>query len=111
MLSGIGPAEHLVEKDIKPVLNLEGVGSNLQDHIAMGGATFLFDSPEDSKPLGYGSVLPRLMTLNTLRQFRNGTGPLYGLPFAEAMAFVSTRYVLNVYVDFSSLMVRVLVKI
>lgn len=91
MLSGIGPAKHLLEKKIKPLVDLKGVGSNMQDHIAMGGATYLFDSPEESKPLGYGCVLPRLMTLNTLRQFRNGTGPLYGLPFAEGMAFVSTK--------------------
>lgn len=91
MLSGIGPSQHLLEKNIKPLLELPGVGGNLQDHVAMGGATYLFDSPEDSKPLGYGCVLPRLMTLNTIAQFRNGSGPLYGLPFAEAMAFVSTK--------------------
>lgn len=96
MLSGIGPSQHLLEKNIKPLLELPGVGANLQDHVAMGGATYLFDSPENSKPLGYGCVLPRLMTLNTVAQFRNGSGALYGLPFAEAMAFVTTKYVFSV---------------
>jgi len=33
MLSGIGPAEHLKEHGITPVLDLPGVGENLQDHL------------------------------------------------------------------------------
>lgn len=33
MLSGIGQAEHLAEHDIDCVLDLEGVGENLQDHL------------------------------------------------------------------------------
>ena len=32
MLSGIGPANHLKENDIVPIVNLPGVGKNLQDH-------------------------------------------------------------------------------
>jgi choline dehydrogenase len=37
MLSGIGPAAHLRETGIAPVLDLPGVGANLQDHpIALG---------------------------------------------------------------------------
>jgi choline dehydrogenase len=32
MLSGIGPAAHLAAKGIEPVLDLPGVGQNLQDH-------------------------------------------------------------------------------
>jgi choline dehydrogenase-like flavoprotein len=33
MLSGIGPAEHLTELGIAPVLDQPGVGSNFQDHL------------------------------------------------------------------------------
>jgi choline dehydrogenase-like flavoprotein len=33
MISGLGPAGHLREKDIAVVLDLPGVGENLQDHI------------------------------------------------------------------------------
>jgi len=33
MLSGIGPAEHLSEHGIAPVVNLPGVGQNLHDHL------------------------------------------------------------------------------
>ncbi|QIE45200.1 choline dehydrogenase [Pseudohalocynthiibacter aestuariivivens] len=32
MLSGIGPADHLAEHDIPVVVDLKGVGENLQDH-------------------------------------------------------------------------------
>ena len=32
MVSGVGPADHLREHGIKPVVNLTGVGQNLQDH-------------------------------------------------------------------------------
>ena len=33
MLSGIGPADHLRELEIEPVIDLPGVGQNLQDHL------------------------------------------------------------------------------
>lgn len=32
MLSGIGPADHLLQQGIKPLLDLPGVGADLQDH-------------------------------------------------------------------------------
>ncbi|GAB4217146.1 MAG: choline dehydrogenase [Rhodoferax sp.] len=35
MLSGVGPKAHLLEHRIAPVLELPGVGENLQDHIDM----------------------------------------------------------------------------
>jgi choline dehydrogenase-like flavoprotein len=34
MLSGIGPLAHLQEMGIKPVLDLDGVGRNFQDHLS-----------------------------------------------------------------------------
>lgn len=91
MLSGIGPRSHLEEVGIQCKVDLPGVGSNLQDHVAMGGATFLFESPECTRPLGAGFVLPRMFTLNSLLKFQNHTGPVYGLPTTECMGFVSTR--------------------
>ena len=33
MLSGIGPADHLIENDINPIIDLPGVGSSLADHV------------------------------------------------------------------------------
>lgn len=35
MLSGIGPAGHLNDKGIKPLVHLPGVGQNLQDHASV----------------------------------------------------------------------------
>jgi len=35
MLSGIGPADHLKDVGIAPIHNLQGVGKNLQDHLAV----------------------------------------------------------------------------
>ncbi len=35
MLSGIGPAEHLKDVGIDPLIDLPGVGQNLQDHLAV----------------------------------------------------------------------------
>jgi len=42
MLSGIGPKSHLTEMGI-PVLADLNVGKNLQDHIGLGGLTFLIN--------------------------------------------------------------------
>jgi len=36
MRSGIGPAAHLVEHGIHPLVDLPGVGANLQDHLQIG---------------------------------------------------------------------------
>ncbi|XP_061391337.1 glucose dehydrogenase [FAD, quinone] [Musca vetustissima] len=44
MLSGIGPAEHLQELGI-PVVSDLPVGNNLQDHVGLGGLTFVVDAP------------------------------------------------------------------
>ena len=35
MLSGIGPADHLKDVGIEPLIDLPGVGQNLQDHLAV----------------------------------------------------------------------------
>lgn len=45
MLSGIGPAPHLKEKGISPILANLPVGENLHDHIALGEIIFLIDDP------------------------------------------------------------------
>lgn len=44
MLSGIGPAEHLQELSI-PVISDLPVGNNMQDHVGLGGLTFVIDAP------------------------------------------------------------------
>ena len=92
MLSGIGPEDHLRGKGIEVTHHLPGVGQNLQDHVAVGGVTFLFNSPPTTKPVGAGIVLPRLFTLKTYYSFiNNHSGPVYSLPFCEVMAFVNSK--------------------
>lgn len=44
MLSGIGPQDHLSEIGIKTIQDLK-VGQNLQDHVGLGGFTFLINKP------------------------------------------------------------------
>ncbi|XP_060845206.1 glucose dehydrogenase [FAD, quinone]-like [Rhopalosiphum padi] len=93
MLSGIGPADKIREAGVNVTKHIPGVGQNLQDHIAMGGVTYLFDSPPESNPEGLGIVLPRMFTLNSFMQFfRDKMGPLYRIPLGEVMGFVNTRH-------------------
>jgi choline dehydrogenase len=44
MLSGVGPAEHLASREIDVVVDLPGVGENLQDHIN-SGVIYTTDEP------------------------------------------------------------------
>lgn len=91
MLSGIGPADEMRKAGVNTFRHVPGVGRNLQDHVAMGGVTYLFDSPDESSPLGLGIVLPRVLTLNSFVQFfRDRVGPFYRIPLGEAMGFVNT---------------------
>jgi choline dehydrogenase-like flavoprotein len=41
MLSGVGPAAHLKEKGITPILDQPYVGENLHDHVGLIGMVFL----------------------------------------------------------------------
>ncbi|XP_059049384.1 glucose dehydrogenase [FAD, quinone]-like [Achroia grisella] len=92
MLSGIGDSTHLKEVGIYPIVNLAGVGKNLQDHVAMGGHSFLFDNPYDNGT-DYCFNLKTAYMLNTLIDFAiHKNGYLYSMMEAEAMAFVNTKY-------------------
>ncbi|KAI8442272.1 hypothetical protein MSG28_005835, partial [Choristoneura fumiferana] len=92
MLSGIGDAEHLKELGIFPISNLPGVGQNLQDHVAMGGNSFLFDNPFTNGS-DYCFNLMSVFTITSLIDFSiHKKGPLYSMMEAEAMAFVNTKY-------------------
>lgn len=86
MLSGVGPAEHLAENDIIPIVDAPGVGQNLQDHVAMAGIAYYIDPPtefdENGRPWSF--VLPKSFTTTTLKDFVfNKNGIMYGLPECE----------------------------
>lgn len=85
MLSGIGPADHLRDHGIHPILDLPGVGLNLQDHPSIG---MLFEA---AGPFTFDRELRAdRFALSLLRWQFFGAGPLAGLPVG-AQGFVRTR--------------------
>ena len=85
MLSGIGPKEHLKEHDIPVIQNLR-VGHNLQDHISVGGLTFLVNEE-------IALVQSKLNNIsNILEYVIFGEGPWTTLGNVEGVAFIDTKY-------------------
>lgn len=84
-LSGIGPKQELMKFHI-PVLKDLPVGENLQDHVAMGGFTFLINKP-------VSIVQSRFQAFPmTLAYITNAKGPMTTLGGVEGLAFVETKY-------------------
>lgn len=91
MISGVGPKQHLEDKNIKVIHHLPGVGENLQDHIASGGGSFLLTNPVNNESLSI--VVPKLLQVDTVKEFAfEHRGPLYAMPACEVMGFVNTKY-------------------
>ncbi|KZC09325.1 Glucose dehydrogenase [acceptor], partial [Dufourea novaeangliae] len=84
MLSGIGPREHLTEFNI-PVISDLRVGDNLQDHVGLGGLTFVVNEPISLKK-------DRFQTMPVMIEYvLNERGPMTS-PGVEGLAFVNSRY-------------------
>uniref|UniRef100_A0A182QXU5 Glucose-methanol-choline oxidoreductase N-terminal domain-containing protein n=1 Tax=Anopheles farauti TaxID=69004 RepID=A0A182QXU5_9DIPT len=84
MLSGVGPAHHLLANGIKPILNLP-VGENFQDHTAAGGLTFLVNNTE---------TFTRANTyrLDKFMQYQfEKRGPFTSIGGCEAIAFYDSE--------------------
>ncbi|XP_012274590.1 glucose dehydrogenase [FAD, quinone] [Orussus abietinus] len=85
MLSGVGPAEHLTRLGIPVVQDLR-VGHNLQDHVGLGGLTFMVNQE-------VSMVENRLHSVPAVLQYAVfGDGPLTVLGGVEGLAFVNTKY-------------------
>nr|NVI72502.1 putative glucose dehydrogenase [Cucujiformia] len=85
MLSGIGPKSQLDKFNI-PTLKDLPVGENLQDHVAMGGLTFLVDKP-------ISIVQNRFQAFPmTMQYVVNQKGPMSTLGGVEGLAFVNTPF-------------------
>lgn len=85
MLSGIGPKHELHKHDIPVIQNLK-VGTNLQDHIALGGLTFTINTQDSI-------MLERVYSVGTLTEYAMmGGGPLTVMGGVEGLAFVNTKY-------------------
>ncbi|XP_054004403.1 glucose dehydrogenase [FAD, quinone] [Hylaeus anthracinus] len=84
MLSGIGPREHLAEFNI-PVISDLRVGDNLQDHVGLGGLTFIVNEPISLKK-------ERFQTMRVMMEYvLNERGPMTS-PGVEGLAFVNSKY-------------------
>lgn len=91
MLSGVGPQQHLQERDIEVIHDSPGVGQNLQDHIASGGGSYLISNPISNESLSI--IVPKMLQVDSIRSFAfNHRGPLYAMPACETMAFINTKY-------------------
>ncbi len=84
MLSGIGPAAHLQDIGIKPLVDLP-VGKNLQDHLA---ALIMFSRPEPGE--FRGAMRFDRMAVSMIRAYLFGTGPATVVP-GGMHAFIKTR--------------------
>ncbi|XP_031629976.1 glucose dehydrogenase [FAD, quinone]-like [Contarinia nasturtii] len=84
MLSGIGPLDQMIAHNISQVADLP-VGHNLQDHVGLGGLTFVIDEPvtftrKRFTNMGVG-----------MEYIMNERGPMT-MPGVEGVAFVNTKY-------------------
>lgn len=81
MLSGVGPAAHLREMGIEVLVDLPGVGENLQDHLAAGAAY------QSTQPVSLANAQKPGNVLNYLL-FKKGP---FTSTIAEAGAFIKTK--------------------
>lgn len=103
MLSGVGPTMQLMQHNIHVIQDLPGVGENLQDHISSGGATYFIQNPFSDETMSF--VVPKLLNFDVARDFVfNKNGPMYAMPSAEVMAYVSSKYQ-NVHDDWPDLQI------
>ena len=80
-LSGVGPADHLKSLGITPIVDLPGVGSNLQDHL--DAALLQFCKTRDTY-----DTANKLVSLYQYVVNKKGPGTS---PIAESGGFLSTR--------------------
>lgn len=84
MLSGIGPAQHLTEKEIEIVHDLPGVGRNLQDHVGTHLVNDVNVSTLNSDARGLAAALQ-------LARFALTRRGILTTAIAHAQAFVRSR--------------------
>lgn len=78
MLSGIGPAEHLQQMQINPIVDLP-VGENLMDHTAAGALTI---------KVNVSTLGPRVLGAQDFVDFQNGKGKLTSVGGCESLVFL-----------------------
>ena len=97
MLSGVGPSEHLKDKGIEVVHNLDGVGKNLQDHLE----TYVQQECKTPNTLyKYTKLVPKVFA--GIQWFLSKTGPC-SQSYLEAGGFAkssSERKIPNIQFHF-----------
>lgn len=84
MLSGVGPLDQMIAHNITQMVDLP-VGHNLQDHVGLGGLTFIVDEPVTF-------TRKRFTTMAVgMEYIMNERGPM-SMPGVEGVAFVNTKY-------------------
>jgi len=83
LLSGVGPADELKDSGTQVVLDLPGVGKNLQDHL------LTFIRYEITEPMSLYGATPEMLQAMQEEYNQRRTGPLTS-NIAEAGAFVRT---------------------
>lgn len=78
MVSGIGPADHLRDMGIQPILDLP-VGYNLMDHAAPGALTV---------KVNVTTLGPNMLSFKDFIDFQNGKGPLTSAGGCESLVFL-----------------------
>ncbi|PSR76311.1 hypothetical protein PHLCEN_2v8543 [Hermanssonia centrifuga] len=86
MLSGIGPAEHLKDHDIKIMQDLPAVGSNLQDHL---GVSIAWNIPMSDSLVSL-QAKPWLFFIALFQYLIWGTGLLL-VPVSQLFLFLHTK--------------------
>ncbi|MDM7943876.1 MAG: choline dehydrogenase [Hydrogenophaga sp.] len=86
MVSGVGPAAHLREHGIQPVLDLPGVGANLHDHVDV---VIVVNAPKVTDLLGLtpGGLWKAVRGIFEWRRQRSG---MLTTNFAEAGGFIKS---------------------
>ncbi|KAG6461244.1 hypothetical protein O3G_MSEX012505 [Manduca sexta] len=85
MLSGIGPKDHLVDKEIKCLANLP-VGENLQDHMLL---PILLTTNLNT------ITTPETISLFVLQYMLTRSGPFSNLGITDFMGFINTNHSAN----------------
>jgi choline dehydrogenase len=85
MLSGVGPRDYLAGFDLPCVMDLPGVGQNLQDHL---DCTLLYECSQPITLYSMSNPLRMLLTGMQYAFFKKGVATSNGL---EAGAFLKTR--------------------
>lgn len=84
MLSGIGPSDQMALHNITQIVDLP-VGHNLQDHVGLGGMTFIVDEPVTFTRRRFQTIAVGMDYII------NERGPMT-TPGVEGVAFVNTKY-------------------